>query len=197
MTGDGSLTITDPIWLTHSRFQHGAAEHYAKGRVFLVGDSGHESLPAGGQGMNSGLHDAVGLAWRLAMALSGAAAPILLDSYGVERGGEHRRLDGQQVRGFENSVYRGAFKDAAFDLAARFLPDIGALIQGTADLQQLSVAYPESPVNEDHLTRLADFVGQGAPKAGDRAPDAKVIAPDGTSTTLFQYLYNSDGKSWG
>ena len=197
VTGDGSLTLTDPIWLTHSRFQHGAAEHYAQGRVFLVGDAGHESLPAGGQGMNSGLHDAVGIAWRLAMALNSSAAPILLDSYGAERGGEHRRLDDQQVRGFENSVYRGAVKDAAFDLAARFLPDIGALIQGTADLQQLSVAYPESPLNDDHLTGLADLVGQAAPKAGDRAPDAKVIAPDGTSTSLFRYLYNPDGKSWG
>jgi len=59
------------------------------------------------------------------------------------------------------------------------------------------VAYPKSPLNEDHLTGLADFVGQSAPKAGDRAPDAKVIALDGTSTTLFQYLYNPDGKSWG
>jgi len=197
VTEDASLTLTDPIWLTHSRFQHGAADHYSKGRVFLVGDAGHESLPAGGQGMNSGLHDAVGIAWRLAMALNGSASPILLDSYGAERGGEHRRLDGQQVRGFENSVYRGAVKDAAFDLAARFLPDIGAMIQGSADLQQLSVAYPESPLNEDHLTGLADLVGQGAPKAGDRAPDAKVIASDGTSTTMFEHLYNPDGRSWG
>ncbi|MGF9691375.1 FAD-dependent monooxygenase [Rhizobium sp. 0TCS1.26] len=197
VTGDVSLTLTDPVWLTHSRFQHGAAEHYSKGRVFLVGDAGHESLPAGGQGMNSGLHDAVGIAWRLAMALNGRGAPTLLDSYGAERGGEHRRLDGQQVRGFENSVYRGTIKDAAFDLAARFLPDIGALIQGSDDLQQLSVAYPESPLNEDHLTGLADLVGQAAPKAGDRAPDAKLIAPDGSSTTLFDHLYNPDGHSWG
>ncbi len=72
--------------------------------------------------MNSGFHDAVGLAWRLAMVLDGWAAPLLLQSYDDERGGEHRRLDDQQVRGFENSVYRGAIKDAAIDLAARFLP---------------------------------------------------------------------------
>jgi 2-polyprenyl-6-methoxyphenol hydroxylase-like FAD-dependent oxidoreductase len=197
VTEDETLTLTDPIWITHSRFQHGAADGYAKGRVFLVGDAGHESLPAGGQGMNSGLHDAVGLAWRLAMAVNGRSTAILIDSYDAERGGEHRRLDGQQVRGFKNSVYRGAFKDAAIDLAARFLPDIGTLIQGSSDLQQLTVAYPDSPLNEDHLTGLADVVGQGGPKAGERAPDAKMIASDGRSTSLFEYLYNPDGRSWG
>lgn len=55
-----TLTLSDPIWLTHSRFQHGTAAHYAKGRVLLVGDAGHRTLPIGGQGMNAGLHDAIG-----------------------------------------------------------------------------------------------------------------------------------------
>jgi 3-(3-hydroxy-phenyl)propionate hydroxylase len=197
VTEDETLTLTDPIWLTHSRFQHGAAPHYSSGRVFLVGDAGHLSLPVGGQGMNAGLHDAVGLAWRLAMALDGAAQPILLESYEAERGGEHRRLDGQQKRGFDNSVYRGPIKDAAMDLAARVLPNIGALIQGSADLQQLTVAYPASPLNEDRLSGLGDLLRRRAPKAGERAPDADVIAADGSSTTIFSHLYNPDGWSWG
>ncbi|MGY3452088.1 FAD-dependent monooxygenase [Bradyrhizobium sp. USDA 4353] len=197
VTQDETLTLTDPIWLTHSRFQHGAAACHAKGRVFLVGDSGHLSLPIGGQGMNAGLHDAVGLSWRLAMVLDGAAEPVLLDSYDAERGGEHRRLDGQQKRGFDNSVYRGPLKDAAMDLAARVLPNIGALIQGSADLQQLTVAYPTSPLNEDHLSGLGDLIRRHIPKAGERAPDANVIAADGTSTTIFAHLYNPDGWSWG
>ena len=42
ITGDGTLTFTDPtIWLSHSKFQHGHADAYAKGRVFLAGDAGH------------------------------------------------------------------------------------------------------------------------------------------------------------
>ncbi len=197
VTEDETLTLTDPIWLTHSRFQHGATKHYGRGRVLLVGDAGHESLPAGGQGMNSGFHDAVGVAWRIAMVLNNIEAQHLLESYDSERGGEHYRLDNQQVRGFANSVNRGAIKDAAIDLAARFLPDIGTLIQGSDDLQQLSVSYPDSPLNEDHLKGFADLVGKGAPTAGERAPDAKVIASDGTSTTLFEHIYNPDGRSWG
>jgi 3-(3-hydroxy-phenyl)propionate hydroxylase len=129
--------------------------------------------------------------------LDGNAAPILLDSYDVERGGEHRRLDAQQVLGFKNSVYRGPVKDAAMDVAARFLPNIGTLIQGSADLQQLTVGYPDSPLNEDHLGGLRDLLHRSAPKPGDRAPDAEVIGMDGASTTLFAHLYNPDGMSWG
>lgn len=197
VTEDETLTLTDPIWLTHSRFQHGAAAHYAKDRVLLVGDAGHLSLPAGGQGMNSGFHDAIGVSWRLAMLLAGEGGPVLLDSYDEERGGEHRRLDAQQVRGFQNSVYRGKIKDAAMDVAARFLPNIGTLIQGSADLQQLTVAYPDSPLSGDHLGSIGDLVSRHAVKAGERAPDASVIAADGSSTTLFAHLYNPDGRTWG
>ncbi len=197
VTEDETLTLTDPIWLTHSRFQHGAAAHYVRGRVLLVGDAGHLSLPAGGQGMNSGFHDAVGVAWRLAMLLAGEGGPALLNSYDEERGGEHRRLDAQQVRGFQNSVYRGKIKDAAMDVAARFLPNIGTLIQGSADLQQLTVAYPDSPLSEDHLGSIGDLISRHAAKAGERAPDAHVIAADGSSTTLFAHLYNPDGRTWG
>ncbi len=197
VTEDETLTLTDPVWLTHSRFQHGVSPHYAKGRVFLVGDAGHLTLPAGGQGMNAGLHDAVGLAWRLAMVLDGKATPLLLDSYDAERGAEHRRLDGQQVRGFQNSVYRGPVKDAAMDVAARFIPNIGTLIQGSADLQQLTVAYPDSPLSEDHLRGLRDIVRRHVPRAGERAPDATLVAADGSQTRVFDHLYNADGHSFG
>ncbi|WP_184409993.1 FAD-dependent monooxygenase [Xanthomonas translucens] len=197
VTEDETLELSDPIWITHSRFQHGVTPRYAEGRVFLVGDAGHLTLPAGGQGMNAGLQDAVGLAWRLAMALGGKAAPVLLDAYGLERGGEHSRLDAQQEKGFRNSVYRGVIKDAAMGIAASFLPNIGALIQGTDDLQQLSVAYPDSPLNENHLDGLRDVVRRRAPHPGERAPDAAVIAQEGACTTLFAHLYNPDGVTWG
>ena len=197
VTEDKTLTLTDPIWLTHSRFQHGTADQYAKDRVFLVGDSGHRTLPIGGQGMNAGLHDAVGVAWRLAMVLQGKAETVVLDSYDAERGTEHRQLDERQTKGFHNSVYRGRAKDAAMSVAAQVLPTIGTLIQGTDDLQQLSVAYPNSPLNDDHLGGLSELLHRHAPRAGERAPDADVIAVDGSSTTLFAHLYNPDGWTWG
>ena len=86
--------------------------------------------------------------------------PTLLDSYDKERGGEHRAAGWQQVRGFQNSVYRGKIKDAAMDVAARFIRDIGSLIQGSADLQQLTVGYPDSPLSEDHLGGVRDLLSR-------------------------------------
>ncbi|WP_413520742.1 FAD-dependent monooxygenase [Psychrobacter glacincola] len=197
VTEDSTLTLSDPIWLTHSRFSHGVSSHYTKERVIMVGDAGHVALPIGGQGMNAGLHDAVGIAWRLAMVLNDSAEPVILESYDTERCGEHQRLDEQQLQGFKNVVYRGRVKDTAMDVAARFIPNIGALIQGTDDLQQLSVAYPDSPLNEDHLGGILNPLKGNPPRSGDRAPDATVIATDGSSTSLFDHIYNPNGQSWG
>lgn len=195
VTGDETLTLTDPQWLTHSRFQYGVSPGYARGRVFLAGDAGHLSLPIGGQGMNAGLHDAVEIAWRLAAVLRGQAASVVLESYDTELGGEHARLSAQQAKGFRRTVYRGPVTDVALGLAAKVVPGIGALLQGTDDLQQLSVSYPKSPLNEDHLSGVTHLLRRG-PEAGERAPEAEVTA-DGRTTSLFPFIYNPDGVTTG
>jgi 2-polyprenyl-6-methoxyphenol hydroxylase-like FAD-dependent oxidoreductase len=61
------------------------ADHYQRGRVFLVGDAVHLVIPTGGLGMNSGVGDAVDLAWKLAATLEGWGGPNLLASYEAER----------------------------------------------------------------------------------------------------------------
>jgi hypothetical protein len=58
---------------------------YRVGRVFLAGDAAHVHSPAGGQGMNTGLQDAVNLGWKLAAAVTGRGAADMLDSYHSER----------------------------------------------------------------------------------------------------------------
>ena len=196
VTGDDTLTLTDPIWFSHNRYKHGSAPSYARDRVFLAGDAGHTSLPIGGQGMNAGFHDAVTLAWRLAMTLGGHAQTVVLDSYGVERGREHARLDDQQATGFRQIAYRSRVGDLALDVGAKLVPDIGSRILGTDDLQQLSVSYPKSPLNDDHMG-LRQVLRGSVPAAGDRAPDAEVTNEAGKTTTLFPYIYNPDGRSWG
>jgi 2-polyprenyl-6-methoxyphenol hydroxylase-like FAD-dependent oxidoreductase len=64
-----TATLGELPWESHFevRFQH--ATRYAQGRVALAGDAAHTMSPAGGQGMNTGLQDAVNLGWRLAAAL--------------------------------------------------------------------------------------------------------------------------------
>jgi hypothetical protein len=61
------------------------ADRYGQGRVFLAGDSAHLVIPTGGLGMNTGVGDAVDLAWKLAGTLQGWGGPNLLASYEIER----------------------------------------------------------------------------------------------------------------
>jgi 2-polyprenyl-6-methoxyphenol hydroxylase-like FAD-dependent oxidoreductase len=61
------------------------ADRYAQGRVFLAGDAAHLMIPTGGLGMNTGVGDAVDLAWKLAATLQGWGGPQLLAAYEAER----------------------------------------------------------------------------------------------------------------
>src|SRR5262245_7678770 len=72
-------------WFSTYHVHHRVAEHFRKGRAFLVGDAAHIHSPAGGQGMNTGIGDAINLAWKLAWVLAGNAPDKLLDSYEEER----------------------------------------------------------------------------------------------------------------
>ena len=75
--------VTEVVWGSRFRVQHRVAEAYRAGRVLLAGDAAHVHSPAGGQGMNAGILDAVHLADALVEALAGHAAA--LDAYGRER----------------------------------------------------------------------------------------------------------------
>ena len=79
-------------WFSTYHVHHRVAEHFRKGRAFLLGDSAHIHSPAGGQGMNTGIGDAINLAWKLKAVLGGSAPDRLLDSYETERIAFARRL---------------------------------------------------------------------------------------------------------
>src|SRR5216684_6748242 len=86
------LTIAKVNWFSTYRVHHRVAEKFRAGRVFLLGDAAHVHSPVGGQGMNTGIGDAVNLAWKLAAVLNGRADQSLLDSYEPERIAFARRL---------------------------------------------------------------------------------------------------------
>jgi 2-polyprenyl-6-methoxyphenol hydroxylase-like FAD-dependent oxidoreductase len=77
--------VRDMIWSSCFHIHHGVAEHFRRGRMFLAGDSAHVHSPAGGQGMNIGIQDALALAERLAAVISGQQPDQHLDAYETER----------------------------------------------------------------------------------------------------------------
>jgi len=79
------LGMGRPRWSTRFLSERRQAARYRVGRVFLAGDAAHVHSPLGGQGMNTGIQDAMNLGWKLAAAVHGTAAPWLLDSYEGER----------------------------------------------------------------------------------------------------------------
>jgi 2-polyprenyl-6-methoxyphenol hydroxylase-like FAD-dependent oxidoreductase len=94
------VSIRKVNWFSTYHVHHRVAQHFRKGRAFLVGDAAHIHSPAGGQGMNTGIGDAINLAWKLAAVVSGRAPESLLDSYEAERVGFARRLVASTDRAF-------------------------------------------------------------------------------------------------
>ncbi|MFI5506787.1 FAD-dependent monooxygenase [Mycobacterium sp. NPDC051804] len=77
--------MSEMRWSSRFLSERRQARHYRSGRVFIAGDAAHVHSPLGGQGMNTGIGDAMNLGWKLAAAVKGSAPPALLDSYEAER----------------------------------------------------------------------------------------------------------------
>ena len=89
---DFKIQVSRVNWFSTYHVHHRVAQSFKKGRAFLLGDAAHVHSPAGGQGMNTGIGDAINLAWKLAAVLKGEASEALLDSYEPERIAFARRL---------------------------------------------------------------------------------------------------------
>jgi 2-polyprenyl-6-methoxyphenol hydroxylase-like FAD-dependent oxidoreductase len=98
-------------WFSTYHVHHRVTQQFRKGRAFLVGDAAHIHSPAGGQGMNTGIGDAINLAWKLAAVLKGRAPDALLDSYEAERIGFARRLVATTDRAFTFASGEGRLAD--------------------------------------------------------------------------------------
>lgn len=113
--------IEDVHWFSTYRVHHRVAEHFRNGRAFLLGDAAHVHSPAGGQGMNTGIGDAINLAWKLAAVLSGGAEPKLLDTYETERIAFARRLVSTTDKVFSFVTAQGRMADLLRMRVAPFL----------------------------------------------------------------------------
>ena len=77
--------VHSPTWITRFTDVTRQAADYRKGRVLLAGDAAHVHSPVGGQGLNTGVQDAVNLGWKLAEVVHRTAPDSLLDTYHAER----------------------------------------------------------------------------------------------------------------
>lgn len=148
-------------WSSIFRISHRIVDRYSDGRVFVCGDAAHIHPPTGAQGMNTGIQDAINLAWKLSLAVRGAAAPGLLDSYDAER-----RPVGEEVVGRTVRHARENFGD---------MDDPNNAMLREA---QLLVGYPDSPIVGETGTL------PGGPRPGERAPDARGLTREGVAFPL-------------
>jgi 2-polyprenyl-6-methoxyphenol hydroxylase-like FAD-dependent oxidoreductase len=166
--GDG-WRLSDPRWLVWFEVHHGQVERYRHGRVLLAGDAAHVHSPAGGQGMNTGMQDAVNLAWKLALVDAGRAGQALLDTYHAERypvGAAVVRQTTRLTHVIATDGARAHLRDLALLLLGH-LPAVGDAV--ASSLAEVRVRYRGSPaVATDGGTRRV------AP--GDHAPDLPGLA---------------------
>ena len=102
------IHVEEVNWFSTYRVHHRVAPQFRIGRCFIAGDAAHIHSPAGGQGMNTGIGDAVNLSWKIAQVLQGRADPALLDSYEAERIVFARKLVATTDRVFQLVVSEGA-----------------------------------------------------------------------------------------
>jgi 2-polyprenyl-6-methoxyphenol hydroxylase-like FAD-dependent oxidoreductase len=95
-------------WFSTYRVHHRVADRFRDRRAFLLGDAAHIHSPVGGQGMNTGIGDAVNLAWKIADVAHGRADSSLLDSYEPERIAFARHLVATTDQAFTSATSDGA-----------------------------------------------------------------------------------------
>jgi 2-polyprenyl-6-methoxyphenol hydroxylase-like FAD-dependent oxidoreductase len=171
------LAISRVNWFSTYHVHHRVARRFRQGRAFLVGDAAHIHSPVGAQGMNTGIGDAVNLAWKFAAVVGGRAPDSLLDTYETERIGFARRLVGTTDRVFTVVVRQGPLAEqvrtAAFPRVAPLLLRLHALrVWVFRAVSQIGVNYRDSPLSEG---------AAGPLRGGDRLPWARTGRTGGTS----------------
>lgn len=156
------------------------AEKYSDGRIFLSGDAAHQCSPTGGFGLNTGMGDAMDIAWKLAATLRGWGGDNLLASYDTERrpiGRRNIREATDNYMRYEMPDTHGIDDDTATGAALR--DDIGRVLRDTRARQFLSEGlalgyrYDPSPICwPDGSAATPDDISVYAPSArpGGRAP---------------------------
>ncbi|MGE0877486.1 MAG: FAD-dependent monooxygenase [Acidimicrobiia bacterium] len=165
------FALSGASWVSRFTDATRQAASYRNGRVLLAGDAAHVHPPQGGQGMGTGIQDAVNLGWKLAQVVTGTSPDSLLDTYHAERHPIAERV----LRNTRAAVVLGR-QDAQHQALASLIGDLltldDARRQMAANLFTLDVCY--------------EF-GEGHPLLGRRMPDLDLVV-DGHATRVYELL---------
>ncbi|MFI6346722.1 FAD-dependent monooxygenase [Streptomyces sp. NPDC050560] len=159
----GTNTVGSLNWSTVHRIRCATAATFRHGRCFLVGDAAHIVSPAAGQGMNTGIQDAVNLGWKLGGVLRGTLDARVLDSYDAERRPVVHQVARAAALQTRFGVVGSRYKIAVRDTAVRAAHRTGLLQRYVApQLSQADVHYGERPRRRLPLPGRPDPAPEGA-----------------------------------
>jgi 2-polyprenyl-6-methoxyphenol hydroxylase-like FAD-dependent oxidoreductase len=172
------VQVKNVNWFSTYHVHHRVTDHFSKGRAFLLGDAAHIHSPAGGQGMNTGIGDAINLAWKLAAVIAGHAGDRLLDSYEAERIGFARRLVATTDRVFSFATAEGPIADM---IRTRVVPALFPRIIAFEAIRefmfrtvsQITLNYRRGPLSHG---------AAGSVHGGDRLPWVPINGADNFAT---------------
>ena len=160
------LKVRKVNWFSTYNVHHRVAGVFREGRAFLLGDAAHIHSPVGGQGMNTGIGDAINLAWKLAAVIQGRGDEALLASYEPERIAFARRLVATTDRAFTIATSPGPIaRLLRLDVAPRLLPAL-ALLDPLRRFMFRTVSQTAVNYRDSRLSAG----GAGRVQGGDRLP---------------------------
>jgi 2-polyprenyl-6-methoxyphenol hydroxylase-like FAD-dependent oxidoreductase len=160
------VTVERLHWFSTYRVHHRVAERFRSGRGFILGDAAHVHSPVGGQGMNTGIGDAINLSWKLAAVLQHRAETQLLESYEPERIAFARRLVATTDRAFTVASGEGAFARA---MRIHGMPLLVSRLTRRASVRRFLFRTVSQTAVTYHKVHLNEGTAGGV-RGGDRLP---------------------------
>jgi 3-(3-hydroxy-phenyl)propionate hydroxylase len=177
--------IHSPTWLTRFTDMTRQAAAYRDRRVLLAGDAAHVHSPVGGQGLNTGVQDAVNLGWKLAQVVKGISQESLLDTYHAERHPVAARV-------LRNTMAQTALMRVD-DRIEALRDTVSELLSMDEPRKRFAGMMSGLDIHHD--------LGEGHPLLGRRMPDLDLVTPGGT-VRAFILLHDAHpvllnlGKPW-
>ncbi|MGE5235607.1 MAG: FAD-dependent monooxygenase, partial [Acidobacteriota bacterium] len=156
--------VHSPTWITRFTDTTRQAASYREGRVLLAGDAAHVHSPVGGQGLNTGVQDAVNLGWKLAQVVKGTSPEGLLDTYHAERHPVAARV-------LANTMAQVALNRPADARLEALRESVAELLSMDEPRKRFAATIAELDIHYD--------LGEGHSLIGRRMPDLEIETADG------------------